>query len=161
MNILKYLKGDRGNPAWIIVDENGRRTMIKGEVKTQWKDGLQVGYTWKGGQGHTFITLEGALLFEFDKLPVFGHNVGHLFGECSGLKLDEDDKRGEISSAYYDALSNCDIAERVIDSIEEWDRSGGLPWKWILIIGGAAIGIIILWKAGVIQSLLQSIGVQI
>lgn len=153
-NILDFCFGyHEAENCYVIVEAGGTKTQVPAKIVNEWKDSIKIRYLWINDEFHSFIDREQSILFYFNGLPVYLHNLGNLFGEYSGLKLDN-----EISSQYYDQISNSSIVSRTISAIEDWDEGGGFPWKWVGIIGGGAILIYILWKAGIIPSLLESVG---
>ena len=45
----------------------------------------------------------------------------------------------------------------MIETLEEYREGTGIPWKWILIVGGILILGVVLWQTGILQSLLGSV----
>lgn len=143
-------KKRRGTRANVIAREANRIVLLSGTIYTNIEDAILINYEFIDNTGHSFICHQDDYAYkDFDGVPTYIHNVGDIF--CCNCRFD-----GQIGSEMFRSILDANIGTQMIESLEDF-RKEGTNWKPIIIGVGVLILALILWKSGILASLIQSI----
>jgi len=160
---------NKGTPCWILAKEANIIDMVPGIIGTNLNEGIEVSYTWIDKTKHRFLDKQGTYIATkgLTGFPIYIHNVGQLFGEGltremisafnQSLIAQDQPELPCIGSEYYQSITGSNIGSQMIETLEEYQEGSGIPWKWVLIIGGVIILAVVLWQTGILQSLMGSV----
>ncbi len=171
MKLFEKLFGKKevGSPCWVLAKEANVIEIVSGIIGTNLGGGIEISYKWLDNTMHSFLDGQDNYIGirGITGRPMYRHDVGELFGQrLTEQMIDAFNEhlvaRGEeelpcIGSEYYQSISESDIGSKMIQTLESFEEGGGVPWRWVLIVGGVLILGIVLWQTGILQSLFGSV----
>lgn len=157
INIIDKILGkqEKGISCWVAAEKFDICETLPAIYYPKQKGVVSIRYKWKDGTAQEFLGKEGCQVTIFKGKPVFYHGVGDLFANRQS--------QGDLAmtSELYAEANDVNVVGQAVQALKEIQDGSGVPWKWILIIGAAAIGILILWQTGVIPNLLESFNISV
>lgn len=150
MKLLDKLLGQTSISCYVLAKETIQIDLLPGKQKLNVENAIEIQYKWLDNQYHTFIVSKDSIIGTKNGIPVYSHNVGEVFGNNTN---------GHIGSEYLNTIIESQIGTQMIKGLIEIqdDEKFRFPLKETIIVVGILIGILILWKSGILDRLIFSL----
>jgi len=108
-----------------------------------------VTYDWIDRTEHTFIVDANEIIGTTRGLSVYPHNVGSLYAANVSNSF--------IDSDFYNKILKADLGKHVLHYIEDYVQAENMPWLKYAIWAAVAVGVLVLWKTGVLAQVWSEI----
>lgn len=158
-----YLKAlfninEQGTPIYVLGKEGKEIGIVPGKLTVNYDEAVRVEHVWIDNTEHHFSVGQDEFLPISDPhaildRPIYGHNVGYLFGVNPETCLPS-----VVGSEAWAGLNKSEVAIQLNRETQAALKDGsGLSLKWILILIGGAVLIGILWQSGFITDLIGDV----
>jgi len=141
-----------GTPCLVLAKQGMKVQLLPGRVTEpqfavvgavpQVRAGCNVTYVWSDGVEHTFLADANEFVGICRGLSVYPHNVGSLYAaNVDSVFIDSD---------FYNKILKGDLGKHILTYIENYVQGQAIPWLKYAIWAAIAIGILVLWKTGII-----------
>lgn len=159
MNIIEKIFGKKikGTPCWVVSLKGKDKLLLPGMMFDEKDEAVTIVYHQINEPEQRFITRDQDYVFLVDGVPAYDHNSGYVFD--NNLLKDKTLIDGvKVSSYYFHQVYDLNVGAGLAGALrDDLDGEHAIPWKTILIWAAVAIGAFVLWKSGIVQSLLSTV----
>lgn len=130
--------------------ETPLHAVIEIEGVKHYQNAGKVSYTWIDGTKHSYVAdLDNPLGKDEDGHSIYPHNVGSVYAANVSPEF--------ISSQFFNELLELKVARDFGDYLEDLREKTNIPWMKYLLWAGIVIGVIFLWKSGILTQLYNEV----